>query len=360
MFPFTFDQLNSLNRQRGNIFLFYALVFITVIMGIIVGQLLPSNNQQARTAADQQVLATAANGVLNWGMSRGVGPTNAPMGMLPFPNTGLPTGYSVCPANPPNQLGYFPYLGERPQPPVGTCRSVSNAPITPLVGGMDLNLHDSSGSLLWYAVATPVLDIPNQAQYPTITPASLTTPAALNRLFTFCDANGNATPQVVFVVFAPGRALPTQNRAAAGVASNFLDTANVGGAAPCSGAINNSNIAGRTFVAANQSDTFNDQLYYVTLTQYLDRLVPAVLNGVVKQMDAYHNIHGSYPTAATVSTYWPGWDSQTTPGTSNWVSTATYDQVRFRFTISSCPQNQIFQLTWNGTSSQITPSFSQC
>jgi len=360
----------SLDRQRGNIFLFYALVFITVIMGIIVGQLLPSNNQQARAAADQQVLAAAANGILNWGLSHTNASNSAPFGMLPYPNSGLPTGLSVCPAPPgpapaTSRIGYFPYLGEPANPP-SNCRSVDNTP-TRAVGWMDLNLSDSSGSRLWYAVAAPVLDNPTTAPaYPTITPASLA--AATNQLFTVCDANGNATPNVVFVVFAPGPAVAGQNRAAQGVAANFLDSTSLAGAAPCNGVINNANIAGRVFVAGSLSDTFNDQVYYVTLAQYLDRLVPNVMRNTLAQIDLYHVANGSYPSNITASNYWLAWDGSTTPNANSWsktVSIVPQTATTAFMTITGCTPPAVpaqFTLTWNAatSSSSVSPSFSQC
>ncbi len=162
-------------------------------------------------------------------------------------------------------------------------------------------LKDGSGECLWYAVSGTYKNNPNGVTTNTATSNMMNWDT--NGQFVVVDRNGNTLAgsstdnQAVAVIFAPGAPLPGQDRTpVTGVtttacggnatAAAYLDTAN---------SINNSVVSGTAsvvtqFIAGIGSDTFNDQLVYITRAD--------LWNAIKKRSDFQNNLRALTRRAA--------------------------------------------------------------
>ena len=238
-----------------------------LIVGVLITALASKSPQNQLDERSLPALAAAQQALMAYAASNPLSP-----GRLPCPDT-TNTGVAdlTCGAIGVNQLGRLPWK---------------------TLGLTDL--RDGSGQCLWYAVSG------NFKESPPSSPINSDT----NGRFIIVDGSGNtiagATPEtrVIAVVFAPGPALPANDRTAAGTtqcggnmtASNYLDaTGGVDNAAPAGGTA--------TFVAGQPTNTFNDRLVFISPTQFFPRIEKRVAGEIKKVLVAYYLTNGYYPFA---------------------------------------------------------------
>jgi hypothetical protein len=183
---------------------------------------------------------------------------------MPFPDNrfdGIYDGFADCLnyssslANLNLFLGQFPWLGTQncsPEIQINT------------------DLKDANGDRLWYAVSPNMVDNTINTGF---SPAFLNDSPNRPNWLTLYHADGTLiSDRIAFIVFSPGMPLAGQNRSNR-APRNFLDAFNV----PGLGVINNydNNL---TFVKAPISETFNDQLTYMTIDQLMPKLEKRVLS----------------------------------------------------------------------------------
>lgn len=181
------------------------------------------------------------------------------------------------------------------------------------------DLRDGSNERLWYALSTNFRD-DTSAQ-----PLNGNTKGTLQVYSTDgATLQTQAGYRAVAVIFAPGSILGSQVRSTTteqNNAANYLDTAN-----------SRNNASTGPFIAGTKSETFNDQLLFIT-TQNLMPLVEKRVAGELKQALAnYKTSNGYYPWAdllpngadnyAANEFINRGWlpRDATTPGTPNWAA----------------------------------------
>lgn len=150
------------------------------------------------------------------------------------------------------------------------------------------DLRDGNNERLWYALSV------NFRDHPSAQPLNSNTNGTLQ----IYSADGTTLQtqsgySAVAVIFAPGSPVGSQVRSTVtekNTAANYLDVAN---------SRNNASAAG-PFIAGTKSDTFNDQLLYIT-TRNLMPLVEQRVAGVVKQaLTDYKTATSYYPFADVI------------------------------------------------------------
>ena len=274
-------------RQRGQ-----ALLLAMLMLGVAGGAILFSYYRPATLAleSDQQTTAALAlvkTALIGWTVTRGGSSGNPRPGEFPCPDTKAPSDINygnedgTCSAG---RLGRVPWktLGI-PEP------------------------KDSAGETLWYAVAGPFRTrSTNSSILNSDTRGNITVYAA--------DGTTVLTSQAAAVIFAPGRALGTQNRSATTIAActtspsspvaqnrcatNYLETT---GATPRNNATTNG-----PFINGQLSATFNDRVAYLTTPEFMPSVEKRVALEVKAWLDGYraNSTCQCYPWAAsfTIST----------------------------------------------------------
>jgi hypothetical protein len=283
-------------RQRGIALLgLLALLGAAVIFAYVAGlNRSASSMAQARAQKTAIALAQAKEALIAYAVTYADDPSrtaNLVPGFLPCPvsptsnNEGVAA--SPCGGTLISQLGRLPW------------RTLDLGPIT-----------DGSGECLWYAVSGRYKSSPNGVTTSAATSNMMNWDA--NGQFNVMDANGTSylagsttdpSTNAVAVIFAPGAPLSGQNRApvpgiatpACGgnsTAAAYLESTN---------GINNSVVSGTagalsTLIAGTSSDTFNDQLVYVTRAD--------VWNAIKKRSDFQNKLRAlTSRVAGCVRTY---------------------------------------------------------
>ncbi len=215
------------------------LVFITIIVlgaaTLLVKQLGVKSSAYEQSSNSMQALADARAALIGWSVSHPSLP-----GMLPLPDLDN-NGESDCVS----AIGSNILIGRLPW----------SAPAAPVCGdaqnGLGVNETDASGETLWYAVSRNLL---YDGGYPTALDIS-------GDWITVRDNSGTIiSDRVVAVIMAPGLALNGQNRNSnPQTASHYLDAVTVGAST-----YRNYDLVPE-FIAAEQSDRFNDRLVYITI-----------------------------------------------------------------------------------------------
>ncbi len=169
---------------------------------------------------------------------------------------------------------------------------------------INTDVKDSSGERLWYAVSRNM--IKNSVN-------TVFTPDTLNintNWITVYDQSGNTlSDRVAFVLLAPGKAINGQTRTATSPAIRYLDSFDVPGV----GVVNNHDTV-LDFVVADESDTFNDKLVYVTIDQLMPLIEKRVLSEFRTLLQNHQTNNGAYPWPALLGDQTNNCDNTRTSG----------------------------------------------
>jgi len=282
-------------KQRGVALILLLTIIVLVSSGIFLRPLArilsyPLQHAEKTTIA----LLDAKQALIGWAVSH----PNAP-GLMPWPDRngdGNYDGDSDCASlstnatfNPAFLLGRLPWRGR-----TNPCERVH--------GGLGIEVRDSAGERLWYAVSRNLIRrYQSPAGYPTINP-ELANSAPFPWL-TVRDGEGAViSDQVAAVILAPGMAFGAQNRSGgAPNAGNYLDIhARTGiGNADSDGCFDNNPGCGGTdgeeFILADPDGAFNDRLVFITIEELMRNVERRVLNEVDTVLDRHRESSGVYP-----------------------------------------------------------------
>jgi len=244
-------------KQRGAVLMIMVAILVVAFAAFLVGSLSLSTLNSARQEKTAAALAQAKDALIGYAVSD----PNRP-GELPCPDY--------------NNDGMITVAGDYTG---SNCKSLIGRLPWITLGLPDL--RDGSGEQLWYAL-TDEFHANSSAVLNSNTKGALLV----------YDTNGTtqltqAEYSAVAVIFAPGSPVGSQTRntvAQRNSAANYLDAANG----------RNNATSGGPFIAGAKSDTFNDQLLFVT-THDLMPLVEQRVASVVKQAlnDYYTNSSGT-------------------------------------------------------------------
>ncbi len=240
------------------------LMLIIVVLGVSAF-LINSLNKPGQNIERAKITADALAQAKDTLLGKSITYTDYP-GSLPCPDTdndGMSDagGGSECPS----------YIGRLPWQTLGIA-----------------DLRDASGERLWYALSR------NFRRYTSVLPLNSNTKGTL----TIYQSDGTTLQtqsgyDAVAVIFSPGSPVGSQTRNTAAEqnsAANYLDTAN---------GRNNASATG-PYVIGEKSDTFNDQMLFIT-TQTLMPLVEKRVATELKQaLTSYYTANGYYPWADTL------------------------------------------------------------
>ncbi len=246
-------------KQHGAALLVMLVILVVGIAAILVNSLTASSVKTARQATTAAALAQAKDALIGYAVSD----LNRP-GELPCPdfdNDGMITLADYSGINCKSLIGRLPWK---------------------TLGLPDL--RDGSGEHLWYAISDTF-----HANGSTIINSN-----TQGTLLVY-NADGVSLQtqsgySAVAVIFAPGNPIGTQTRntvAQQNDAANYLDFANSRNNATASG----------PFIAGASSDTFNDQLLYITTKDLIPLLEQRVAGAVKNALADYYSLNGYYPWA---------------------------------------------------------------
>jgi len=244
--------------QRGAALI---VMLVIVVMGAataLVGSLSTTAVKNARQDTTAAALAQAKDALIG----RAVSDNNMP-GSLPCPDTNDDGSAELLSGNDcPSYIGRLPWKT------------------------LDLpDLRDGSGERLWYALSTGFRDDDSARPLNSNTKGTL--------LIYRADGTNPLTEagyDAVAVIFSPGSILGSQVRSTAAEqnsAANYLDIANGRNNATASG----------PFIAGSISDTFNDQLLFITTRNLMPLVEQRVAGTVKKALTDYYTANGYYPWA---------------------------------------------------------------
>ncbi|MBT7950082.1 MAG: hypothetical protein HN764_00525, partial [Gammaproteobacteria bacterium] len=300
------------NKQSGSALLAFLLILVTSASYILVKELNANIRRENSGTNTAKSLNEAKNAILGWAISNPVYP-----GSLPMPDRNGDSEYdgeSDCYTAGP--IGNNLLLGKLPWKDVGSgCIDGGNLAGLQIYAGLSDNPStatvnelwtDSAGKVFWYAAShNLVYETP---AYPQISLALLETEA---NWITVRDENGCIiSDRVAFVVIAPGTAILNQDRSSgAPAASNYLDSITTSGSYTCPDStviadgttFSNSDtdqdfVSYRGFrITTDASESYNDQLVFVTIDELMDALKKRVLSEAGNILSAYHNNYGALP-----------------------------------------------------------------
>ena len=152
------------------------------------------------------------------------------------------------------------------------------------------DLRDGSGERLWYALS------PNFGDNTSTKINSNSKGTLLVYRTDGLSTQTEAGYDAVAVIFSPGSALGTQTRNTGteqNNAANYLDIANSRDNASASG----------PFIAGAKSETFNDQLLFITTRNLMPLVEKRVAAEVKRALTNYYTVNGYYPWADSVAQY---------------------------------------------------------
>lgn len=249
--------------QRGVALLVTLVIVVMGISAALVGSLSTTALKNARQETTAAALAQAKEALIGKSVIYDDYP-----GSLPCPDTdndGVSDagGSSECPQ----------YIGRLPWKTLGIA-----------------DLRDGSGERLWYALSR------NFRRYDSVRPLNSNTKGTL--LVYNADGTSLQTQadySAVAVIFSPGSPVGSQARntvAQQNDAANYLDTVVFPG--PITR--NNASASG-PFIAGATSDTFNDQLLFITTRNLAPLVEQRVAGAVKKALTDYYTANGYYPWA---------------------------------------------------------------
>ena len=248
-------------KQRGAVLMVMIVILVIGITTALVGTLSTSALQSVRQGKTATALVQAKDALLG----RAVSDNNRP-GSLPCPDTDNDGSAELFSGNVcPNNIGRLPW------------RTLKIS-----------DLRDGNGERLWYALS------PDFRDHPDVEPLNSNTKGTLE----VYQADGatlqtQAGYDAVAVIFSPGSSISSQTRSTVAEqnnAANYLDIANTR---------NNATAAG-PFISGTKSDTFNDQLLYIT-TKSLMPLIEKRVAGMVKRaLTDYYTTNNYYPWAVQI------------------------------------------------------------
>ncbi len=272
-------------RQSGIALLAFSVLLAIVSVGLLVDRLSTrSQDYTARERSSNEVLAQAKANLIAWSVSHPTEP-----GRLPWPDRngdGDYDGGSDCVTSGfsnTHLLGRFPHAGD-----VSPCDAAPFGSFT----------VDGYGEPLWYAVSRNLLWNRGQTNPdPTLNPGLLDGAAAYPWL-TVRDESGNVlSNRVAAVIIAPGGVVGNQSRSgAAPNPAQYLDSVTIG-------ATNYDNSdADLDFImypdsrkTTTDSDSFNDQLIYITIDELMRPVEKRVLGDAAVALQAYRDTYGRFP-----------------------------------------------------------------
>ena len=270
--------------QKGAALLVMLSVIVLGTLGLLLSQLNSNALNRERDAQTMRALAEAKELIMGWSLVHPQRP-----GLLPFPDRNADGNYdgaADCPAGAVNNthlLGKLPWANYP-------------APCVDPRGGLGGRPLDESGETPWYAVSRNLV---YNLAYPTIN--SDLTQLNTGWITVFDEKGALLSNRVAFVVMAPGRVLPGQNRgAAAPAAANYLDSMTLGAT------VHNNADTDQSFIAATSGSNFNDRLLYVTIDEFMSQVENAMARRVERDaracLDAYAAASGGkYPWAAVLN-----------------------------------------------------------
>jgi len=277
--------------QRGMALLFFAILILTISSTVFLYSTNNTFNADIKSSektyrALSEAKASLEQLALNFIPDTSLGRNE--IGRLPFPDNrfdgaydGLADclNYSSALNNMDLFLGRFPWLGTQ------NCFPEIR---------INKDLRDAYGNRLWYAVSPNMVDNINNIGF---SPTFLNDSPARENWLSVYHANGTLiSNRVAFIVFSVGAPLAGQQRLNAHP-QNFLDTFN----APEIGSINNYD-NDLIFIKAPISNTFNDQLIFMTIDELLPKLERRVLSEIKTQLNVYQLAQGFYPLPARLGT----------------------------------------------------------
>jgi len=206
------------------------------------------------------------------------------LGRLPFPDRRLDSlydGISDCinytaPLTNNLLIGRFPWLRDECN---GTAININ------------ANLRDGNGDRLWYSVSSHMIRHNSNSNFS----SAYLDNTIYNKWITLYNHKGNIiSDRIAFILLSPGTRLPNQNRLNKSP-QNFLDSFSV----PGIGIINNFD-DDLIFVKAPESDSFNDQLIYMTIDDLMPKLEKRVLAEFRSLIKKYHSDYTGYPYPAVL------------------------------------------------------------
>jgi len=210
------------------------------------------------------------------------------IGRLPFPDNRLDGAYDgladcqnpgIPVANPDSFLGRFPWLGTQ------NCSPEIN---------INQDLKDANGEQLWYAVSPNMVENIANAGF---SPAFLNNSPPRPNWLSIYNADGTLiSDRIAFIVFSAGVQIAGQRRLNTHP-RNFLDAVTV----PGLGSINNYD-NDLIFVKGPRTETFNDQLSYMTIDELMPKLERRVLLELKSLLNQYRIDHDFYPLPASLGT----------------------------------------------------------
>ena len=272
-------------KQGGAALLILLTVLVLGAATLLVSRLNQLSSRFDDSRKTDQALVAAKEALLGWALSAEQRP-----GLLPVPDLATDGNYdgdSDCPfgsLNSSHQLGRLPWRRYLNAPPAAYCSGNRGG-----VGGL---LKDAAAEPLWYAVSANLL---YDGGYPVINSdiAGLS-----SGWLTVRDRQGNVlSNRVAAVLLSAGEMLAGQNRSgAAATADNYLDSVTVMGTT-----YSNAD-ADLDFIAASESDTFNDRLVYITIDELLAQVERKVVATARACLEAYAAVSGNkYPWAAPLN-----------------------------------------------------------
>ena len=275
------------------------MLLALLVLGVVGGAMLfsfyrPSTLTLASDKQTTDALALVKTALIGWTVQRG-DPTNC----IPYTSNGV--SWVTCSGN--QRPGEFP-CPDRDNDGYdndGNCSAGQLGRVPWKTLGIP-EPKDSAGETLWYAVAGPFRTRGSNSNI-------LNSDTRGNIIVYAADGTTALTTQAVVVIFAPGRAIGTQNRnpntqaycATTNnnqyqnrCAANYLET---------SAGRNNGDPAGTTgpFINGKPSSTFNDRVVYITAPEFMPSVEKRVASEVKAWLDGYraNSSCQCYPWAAS-------------------------------------------------------------
>jgi type II secretory pathway pseudopilin PulG len=247
-------------KQRGSVLLVIMVLLIVGLAAVLINSLTLSAVKTARQQKTTAALAQAKDALIGYAVTYGDNPAHS----LPQVD-----GYLPCPDVNGKDLSNNPAEGVAEL----SCGS-QNANIIGRLpwATLDLStLRDGDGECLWYAVSGTYKNNPK---------TGLMNWDTNGQLQVYAPDGSQLASQVVAVIFAPGAALPGQDRSGAAApvcggnytAGSYLDTGTVNTVT-----YNNADITTGNFIQGTSGGSINDQMVFITRQD--------IWNAVMKRTD---------------------------------------------------------------------------
>lgn len=262
-----------MRNQQGAALLVLVMIIVTASSFLLIKAVRTSPIERDKITA--AALAQAKDALIGYAVANTATP-----GGLPFPdrnNDGDYNGSGDCVS-----FGFDPTMHL-----LGKWANFQEQGCGPAVSAFGIQLTDSRGETLWYAVSRNLVHSGPGGAYPVINSNIAT------GWFTVVNEQGAVlTTRAAAVILAPGGVVQAQTRGgAAPAAIRFLEAATIGGIPYTNYAIE---AVDTGFISRNADDTFNDRLLYITA----DQMMAAVTKRVAQELRQLLDASGAaYPPA---------------------------------------------------------------